>query len=272
MKKRGFAWFATVLLLLITTGKGMAQLRFAYYDADRLYDTSESLFYNDKDYTPEGRYQWNSIRYNHKIEQTAARIDSLRADVVALYGVENEQVVRDIAMHLKGDYTYLHRTLNTFDGMDFALLYFADRCEPLRAEAERSMLTIEALMGRDTVMIILGADPRFVRLKIKEVQATYPTRRLIVAGKIGSINPTAYGLTDRMAEPARRGHGTCVRNGQWQMRDRIYTSPACGTKEGAVVIQHAWLDRTDGAPCPTYEATRYRGGAGRYLPLWCEIE
>ena len=272
MKQRGFAWLATVLLLLIATSKGMAQLRFAYYDADRLYDTSESLFYDDTAYTPEGRYQWDSIRYNRKIEQTAARIDSLRADVVALYGVENEQVVRDISTHLKGDYTYLHRTLNSLDGMDFALLYFADRCEPLRDETERSMLTIEALMGRDTVMIILSVDPRFVRLKIKEVQANHPTRRLIVAGKIASINPTTYGLTDRLAEPARRGHGTCVRNGQWQMRDRIYTSPACGTKEGAVVIQPSWLDTDSGAPQPTYEATRYRGGAGRYLPLWCEIE
>ena len=272
MKQRGFAWLATALLLLIATGKGMAQLRFAYYDADHLYDTSESPFYDDSNYTPEGRYQWDSIRYNRKIELTAARIDSLRADVVALYGVENEQVVRDIAMHLKGDYTYLHRTLNTFDGMDFALLYFADRCEPLRAEAERSMLSIEALMGRDSVMIILGADPRFVRLKIKEVQATYPTRQLIVAGKIGSINPTAYGLVDRMAEPARRGHGTCVRNGQWQMRDRIFTSAACGTGEGAVVIRRQWLDAERGVPLPTYEATRYRGGAGRHLPLWCEIE
>ena len=266
-------WRTLLSLLLITiTQPLVAQLRFAYYDVDRLYDTEPSLFYDDSDYTPEGRYQWDSIRYNHKIELTAARIDSLRADVVALYGVENEQVVRDIAMHLKGDYTYLHRTLNTFDGMDFALLYFADRCEPLRAEAERSMLTIEALMGRDTVLIILGADPRFVRLKIKDVQAAYPTRRLIVAGKIASISPTAYGLVDRMAEPARRGHGTCVRNGQWQMRDRIFTSAACGTGEGAVVIRRQWLDAERGVPLPTYEATRYRGGAGRHLPLWCEIE
>ena len=180
-------WRPLLSLLLITiTQPLVAQLRFAYYDADRLYDTSESPFYNDTDYTPEGRYQWDSIRYNRKIELTAARIDSLRADVVALYGVENEQVVRDIAMHLKGDYTYLHRTLNTFDGMDFALLYFADRCEPLRAEAERSMLTIEALMGRDTAMIILGADPRFVRLKIKEVRAGSSRSRNMCAHRTGA--------------------------------------------------------------------------------------
>ena len=39
--------------------------------------------------------------------------------LVALWGVENEQVVRDIAAACRGDYSYLHRTLNSLDGMDF---------------------------------------------------------------------------------------------------------------------------------------------------------
>lgn len=50
--------------------------------------------------------------------------------LVALWGVENEAVVRDIAAACKGDYSYLHRTLNSLDGMDFALLYYGDLFEP----------------------------------------------------------------------------------------------------------------------------------------------
>ncbi|MDE5963078.1 MAG: hypothetical protein K2G58_03465, partial [Alistipes sp.] len=30
----------------------------AYYDVERLYDTIASPFYNDTDYTPEGRLHW----------------------------------------------------------------------------------------------------------------------------------------------------------------------------------------------------------------------
>ena len=95
----------------------------AYLDADHLYDTVPSPFYDDSDYTPQGPLRWNTARYRRKTARTAALIDSLGLPVVALWSVENEQVVRDIAAACQGDYTYLHRTLNSLDGMDFALLY-----------------------------------------------------------------------------------------------------------------------------------------------------
>lgn len=264
---------ATLLSMLILGFKvGSAQIRFAYYDVDQLYDTEESLFYDDTRYTPQGQYRWDAERYRRKVEQVAARIDSTHCEVVALYGVENEQVVRDIASRLQGDYAYLHRTLNTLDGMDFALLYYADRCEPLDAEPMRSMLCIEARIDRDTFDIILGVDPRFVRLEAQELRKHHPSHRLLVAGKISSIAPERLGLVDRLAEPARRGHGNRMVNGEWQLRDRIFTDTLAGRREGAVLIRREWLDPLDGAPTPTYESGRYRGGAGRNLPIWCEIE
>ena len=58
--------------------------------------------------------------------------------LVALWGVENEQVVRDIAAACRGDYSYLHRTLNSLDGMDFALLYYGDLFYPTRDDAATS--------------------------------------------------------------------------------------------------------------------------------------
>lgn len=84
----------------------------AYWDLDHLYDTVPALFYNDTDYTPDGRLAWDSARYRRKIVNTAAVIDSMRLPLVALWGVENEAVVRDIVAACEGDYSYLHRTLN----------------------------------------------------------------------------------------------------------------------------------------------------------------
>ena len=126
---------------LCAFGKSPAGI--AFCDVDRLYDTLPALFYDDSEYTPEGRLKWNSARYERKVRQTAALIDSMGLDIVALWGVENEQVVRDIAQACRGDYAYIHRTLNSLDGMDFALLYYGDRFYPGRVETGRRYLRIE---------------------------------------------------------------------------------------------------------------------------------
>ena len=119
----------TALLLFLAGIPAHAQPRtgIVYWDLDHLYDTVPALFYNDTDYTPSGRLAWDTERYRRKIRHTAAVIDSMRMPLVALWGVENEAVVRDIAAACKGDYSYLHRTLNSLDGMDFALSFFLYR-------------------------------------------------------------------------------------------------------------------------------------------------
>ena len=122
----------TALLLFLAGIPAHAQPRtgIVYWDLDHLYDTVPALFDNDTDYTPSGRLAWDTERYRRKIRHTAAVIDSMRMPLVALWGVENEAVVRDIAAACEGDYSYLHRTLNSLDGMDFALLYYGDLFEP----------------------------------------------------------------------------------------------------------------------------------------------
>lgn len=75
---------------------GQRPIGIAFYDVDRIYDTVPALFYDDADYTPEGRLHWTAERYARKIRNTAAVIDSMALPLVALWGVENEQVVRDL--------------------------------------------------------------------------------------------------------------------------------------------------------------------------------
>ncbi len=119
------------------------QTGIAFYDVDKIYDTLPALFYDDEAYTPEGHRRWNTERYRRKIRNTAAVIDSMALEIVALWGVENEAVVRDLAAACRGDYTYIHRTLNTLDGMDFALLYYSDRFFPHYVEPGRRYLYVE---------------------------------------------------------------------------------------------------------------------------------
>lgn len=289
------------LLLVLLAGiiapqRAAAQLCFAYYDVDRLYDTIPSPFYNDSDYTPAGRYAWDSRRYARKIRDVAAVIDSLRLPLVALYGIENEQVARDLSAACSGDYVYLHRTLNTLDGMDFVLLYYADRFRPLRCETGRRALRIDGILRRpaaaggfrrDTIAILLTADPETAPLLLRDLceqddpgsqggqdglRDEQSRRPLLAAGRLGALRAADFGLTDRLAAAVRRGHGSRRRRGGWQMRDRIFTSRELGSRPGQVYLRRFLLDGRSGEPQPTYDAHRYRGGRSRNLPVWCRIE
>ena len=66
---------------------GQRPIGIAFYDVDRIYDTVPALFYDDADYTPEGRLHWTAERYARKIRNTAAVIDSMALPLVALWGV-----------------------------------------------------------------------------------------------------------------------------------------------------------------------------------------
>ena len=88
---------AALLLSGIRCALAQPRIGIAYCDLDHLYDTIPALFYDDSDYTPGGRLAWDTERSRRKIARTAAVIDSMRMPLVALWSVENEAVVRDIA-------------------------------------------------------------------------------------------------------------------------------------------------------------------------------
>ena len=131
----------------------------AFYDADFLYDTVPSPFGNDTRYLPQGEMRWTGERYRRKVMQTAAVIDSLGLPLVGLYGVENESVVRDVAAACKGDYAYLFRTTDSYNGLDFALFYFGDRFFPDRVEAGHFWMTAAGeLRGAGRVCLLMSAS------------------------------------------------------------------------------------------------------------------
>ena len=171
---------------------GQRPIGIAFYDVDRIYDTVPALFYDDADYTPEGRLHWTAERYARKIRNTAAVIDSMALPLVALWGVENEQVVRDIAAACRGDYSYLHRTLNSLDGMDFALLYYGDLFYPtLRRGRTRTRHRGAGAVRRRTHGPMGRARPA----------CGASARETDRAGTLGSPRPRTLGTARR--DPAR---------------------------------------------------------------------
>lgn len=262
--------FTAAVLAILSPLRLPAQgFGFAYYDVDRLYDTEPSLFYNDSDYTPDGRLHWNAERYERKTGRIAAVLDSMAMPVVALYGVENEQTVRDIVTRSRLDYSYIHRTMNTFDGLDFALLYYGDLLFPIDIECDRNSLTVKALVdGRETVFVLLRRG-RYLADILDDLRQSHPNSTIVAAGTLPDSNAAAAGFRDVMAKAERAGHGNALYSDGWRMDGRIWVSGA-ETTDGEVFVRRWLLDRK-GAPAATYEATEYRGGTSRRLPVWCLI-
>lgn len=256
---------------LCAFGKSPAGI--AFCDVDRLYDTLPALFYDDSDYTPEGRLKWNSARYERKVRQTAALIDSMGLDIVALWGVENEQVVRDIAQACRGDYAYIHRTLNSLDGMDFALLYYGDRLYPGRVETGRRFLRIEGEIDGEEVCLILCADPRMAEWVVRDVRAEAPGRKVLLMGRTAMAHPERLGLLDATARAALAGRGNrrSTRGSRWEMYHRILADTALRFGACDVYARRFLLDERLGTPVPTYSGRLYRGGLGRSLPVYIYI-
>ena len=214
----------------------------------------------------------------------------MRMPLVALWSVENEAVVRDIAAACQGDYSYLHRTLNSLDGMDFALLYYGDLFEPLYTEPGRRYLYIEGILYRpqqptrrvtgrvarpmrtDTVGIVLCSDTRMAEWVVRDLREERPGVKLLVAGRTSSLAPGAFGLYDALERPARLGRGNVRRRDGWQMRDRILADTALRTSAGDVYARRYLIDPKTGTPLPTYEKRRYRGGYGYALPVFVYLE
>lgn len=259
----------------------------AYWDLDHLYDTVPALFYNDTDYTPGGRLAWDSARYRRKIANTAAVIDSMRLPLVALWGVENKAVVRDISAACEGDYSYLHRTLNSFDGMDFALLYYGDLFDPYYTEPGRRYLYVEGTLYRtphripgrpprptrtDTVGLVLCSDTRMAEWVVRDLREERPGVKLLVLGRSSSLDPAAYGLRDALERPARLGRGNIRRRGGWQMRDRILADTVLRTSAGDVFARRYLVEKKSGNPLPTFDRGRYKGGYGYALPVFVYLE
>ena len=59
---------ATIIATIVLAFAASAQRSpvVMFYNVESLYDTIPSLFYNDKNYTPDGTMRWNGVRYQNK--------------------------------------------------------------------------------------------------------------------------------------------------------------------------------------------------------------
>jgi len=241
----------------------------AFYDVDRLYDTVASPFGRDAEYLPRGRMRWTAQRYERKVRSIAAVIDSMALPLVGLYGVENEAVVRDLSAACTSDYSYVFRTTDSYNGLDFALLYYGDRFFPSQVAAGHFWMSVRGRLDDDEVVVLFSSSFRYIGFKIAEMRDRYPAARLIVLGRCEGVPADYFGLRRGLESAEKAGRGNARQGGRWVMRHDILVDTAYGSVRGDVYARRRLLDPDTYMPRATYTRTRYEGGPGANLPVFC---
>jgi len=114
---------------------------FVFYNVENLFDTLDTQGVNDEEYTPSSEKNWNTERYNAKLDKLAKAIttpENNRPVLLGLCEVENTHVVRDLILTAplnESKYRIAHFDSPDKRGIDVALAYDLERFYVLYQEA-----------------------------------------------------------------------------------------------------------------------------------------
>jgi len=129
---RNFLWVILLLVGISFYGfqKSKTSLVIGWYNVENLFDTINDPNTNDDDFTPTGKYSWNSKKYRIKLNNLANAIATLIDDsnpvVIGLCEVENKHVLEDLVKtkRLKPyNLSLIHKDSPDERGIDVAALY-----------------------------------------------------------------------------------------------------------------------------------------------------
>ena len=245
-----------------------------YYDAGHLYDTIPSPFHRDANYTPQGRYHWDTAHYRAKIRQTSAILDSLSLPIIGVWGIENEAVARDIALACREDYSFTHLTLTSLTGLDFALFYYGDRFIPERQFAGRQTMIILGEIFIHTsdhgekIAIVLSQDRDLADDYLRDLREKFPQYRILLMGRIKEQDVKELGLSDCLARDARNGRGNIYTSRGWKMQDRIHLDTGFHQLRGGVFMRGYLIDKERSNLQKGFRKGRHSDRAVEALPIF----
>ncbi len=283
----------------------------AFMNTENLYDTIDSPFDGDEEYTQTGAKRWSDERYRQKLRSIARILDDMAADIVGLAEVENEAVVHDLLQTMNEDYNYIHRTTSDRRGIDIALLYRGDRfipdhIEQLDASSSREVLYVRGrLLGERIDLLVWHAPSQINEFdsRLEAMQGLYacadslrkssPSARVVVMGDLNAtpndeVVRRTFGRRDRWGETDKgwlmpvEGAGSYAFDGRWVLYDNIFIDSrlADGDCEidGGVFVRSYMLEAGNpressraGYPWRTYSGDEYLGGASDHLPVFINI-
>ncbi len=269
----------------------------AFYNLENFYDTVPSRFYDDADFTPAGRKEWNTDRYRRKIANIGRVIDEMSADFLGVAEVENEAVVQDLVNSLNTDYNYIHANLSDKRGMDLAILYKGDKFFPdsvalIDSNAGREFLYARGLYCGVEIHFVLCHMPSRLNKADYSERAFYELRHFLDALNAKYKKPNIVLMGDFNASPVeekmklylgrsgaknafmtnvlndvyRSSFGSYFADNTWLLFDNIFVNPEFFERSGfnlvgSGVFSQMYMLR------PESGGKTSIGGAGKNIPF-----
>ena len=265
---RGRILTISFLFLFSFSLRAQSGLGLLFYDVDRLYDTVPALFYDDTEFTPNGKMHWTAERYQRKVAAIAQVLDSVKMPLVGLYGVENESVVRDIQTICAEDYSVVHLTRNSFDGLDFALLYYGDVFYVESQSVWRDMMVVDGDYLGCKLTIILARDGRDVAPYLEENECG---ELIVVAGDVSTREIKSWGFENLLAEGDTSSYGNTIGRWGWYFKHRIAVNNRPAKHQSGAYIAPYLLNNDGRSIFSTYRRDNYIGGYSVFLPIYSYI-
>jgi hypothetical protein len=162
-------------------GKQLKVVSIAFYNLENLFDTLDTPEKNDVEYLPNGDLQWDSKKYNTKLERMSEVIAQIGADVtktpptvIGVSELENRKVLEDLAnMPLLKSYKYdiVHYESPDRRGVDVALMYQSAAMKVLSSRSAtlkipgrddfytRDQLVVTGIIDGETIHFIVNHWP-----------------------------------------------------------------------------------------------------------------
>lgn len=122
-----------------------------FYNVENLFDTIDDPHKLDNDFLPNGRYNWNTERYNNHLTNTARLMDNL--DNILAMGIceiENREVLEDLLKVQKNKkLAIVHHESPDRRGIDVALFYDSTRLKRIKDGVIRFTLNEKEKPTRD---------------------------------------------------------------------------------------------------------------------------
>jgi predicted extracellular nuclease len=145
-----------------------------FYNVENLFDTIDDPAINDEEFLPVSEKQWNTERYNKKLEDIAKVLGGINneelPEVIGLCEVENRDVLEDLAATAplaSGNYQIVHIDSPDKRGIDVALLFRKREFKVLSHEAividpgfeTRDILHVTGKLGKEELHLFVNHWP-----------------------------------------------------------------------------------------------------------------
>ena len=244
-----------------------------FYNVENLFDTLHTEGKNDQEFLPDGNREWNSARYQEKLDHINQVINDLDNPVIiGLCEIENKAVVEDIIKSddLSGTHTVVHHESLDKRGIDNAIIYDSTKLTlledgivrfdmPEGSSPSRDIVWAKFEHGNEQLVVMVNHWP-----SRRGGQMISEPKRLVAANAagefidslqndnkhiqiifMGDLNdyPTdrapkmiSQRLTPLITENSGEYGGTNCYRGEWNILDHIMVSKSATKKKGSISV------------------------------------